>query len=83
MVNNNNFECLLLIGLCRKFRNIRRKITLRSINDAIFSHPNARIEDYLGFYQLRNYGFINDVPLTDQIFVHSKIMIGKTNFNLF
>jgi phospholipase D1/2 len=38
-------------------------------------HPNARVEDYLGFYQLRNYGFINDVPLTDQIFVHSKIMI--------
>lgn len=30
----------------------------------------------MGFYQLRNYGFINDVPLTDQIFVHSKIMIG-------
>jgi hypothetical protein len=46
------------------------------------SHPEIenKIEDYISFYQLRSYGYLNDVPVTEQVFVHSKIMIGSYLF---
>ena len=33
------------------------------------------ISDYIEFYQLRSHGYLHDNPVTDQIFVHSKMMI--------
>jgi len=51
--------------------------------------PGVNIGDYLQFYQLRSIGYLNGNPVTDQIFVHSKMMIvddriaiiGSNNIN--
>jgi phosphatidylserine/phosphatidylglycerophosphate/cardiolipin synthase-like enzyme len=61
------------------------------IAQLVSRHPEieTNIEDYLSFYQLRSYGYLNDVPVTEQVFVHSKIMIvddriaiiASANFN--
>jgi phospholipase D1/2 len=37
--------------------------------------PNINIEDYITFNSLRNHGNILGIPVTEQIYVHSKIMI--------
>lgn len=52
----------------------------------------AGIEDpsqYISFYGLRNYSMLNDEPITELIYVHSKLMIvddkivicGSANIN--
>eukprot|EP00455_Lapot_gusevi_P002180 TRINITY_DN10850_c0_g1_i9.p2 TRINITY_DN10850_c0_g1~~TRINITY_DN10850_c0_g1_i9.p2 ORF type:complete len:218 (-),score=55.51 TRINITY_DN10850_c0_g1_i9:87-740(-) len=51
--------------------------------------PDVNIEDYLSFLFLRQYGFLNGKPVTEKVFVHSKIMIvddrvsivASANFN--
>lgn len=51
--------------------------------------PNISIPDYLSFYCLRNWGVINNKVVTEQIYVHCKLMIvddrvvivGSANIN--
>ena len=45
--------------------------------------------DYIGFYSLRNHGIVNNVPKTEIVYIHSKLMIvddtkvliGSANIN--
>lgn len=37
--------------------------------------PDVDLEEYIAIFFLRNYGFINDVPVTEKVFTHSKVMI--------
>ena len=32
-------------------------------------------KNYIGFYSLRNHDFVNNIPITEIIYIHSKIMI--------
>ena len=51
--------------------------------------PDINISDYLGFYSLRNWGVLNNKVVSDQIYVHDKllivddrvIVIGSANIN--
>lgn len=51
--------------------------------------PNINIQNYLSFYCLRNWGIINNKVVTEQIYVHCKLMIvddrvvivGSANIN--
>jgi phosphatidylserine/phosphatidylglycerophosphate/cardiolipin synthase-like enzyme len=51
--------------------------------------PGILLDDYLGFYSLRNWGIINSKIVTEQIYIHDKIMIiddrimiiGSANIN--
>ena len=37
--------------------------------------PHIRTDDYITFYNLRNFAFLNDRWTTQQVYVHSKLMI--------
>ena len=37
--------------------------------------PHVRTDDYVTFYNLRNFAFLNDRWCTQQVYVHSKLMI--------
>ena len=37
--------------------------------------PDVVVSDYVEFFQLRSHGYLHGEPVTDQIFVHSKMMI--------
>jgi phospholipase D1/2 len=51
--------------------------------------PGINVQDYINFYSLRNWGVINDKVVSDQIYVHDKLMIvddrvmiiGSANIN--
>jgi len=51
--------------------------------------PQADVNRLIGFYCLRNYGFLEDKPVTEQIYIHAKLMIvddryvviGSANLN--
>jgi len=51
--------------------------------------PNVNLSDYIGFFALRNWALLNNVPVTEQIYVHAKLMIvddrivitGSSNIN--
>ncbi len=51
--------------------------------------PQAPVADYICFYSLRNWGVLNETVVTDQIYVHDKLLIvddrvivmGSANFN--
>lgn len=51
--------------------------------------PDINISDYLGFFSLRNWGVINNKVVSDQIYVHDKLLIvddrvvviGSANIN--
>jgi phospholipase D1/2 len=51
--------------------------------------PGVDLSKYLGFYALRNWGMLNGIPVTEQIYVHAKLMIvddrvvivGSANIN--
>lgn len=51
--------------------------------------PSVPVSDYIVFYSLRNWGVINETVVTDQIYVHDKLLIvddriivmGSANFN--
>ena len=51
--------------------------------------PNISISQYVGFYSLRNWGVINNKVVSDQVYVHDKLMIvddrvailGSANIN--
>jgi hypothetical protein len=51
--------------------------------------PNIAISDYIGFFSLRNWGVINNKVVSDQVYVHDKVMIvddrvliiGSANIN--
>ena len=36
---------------------------------------SVRLSDYITFNSMRNYGFLNSQPVTEQIYIHSKLMI--------
>ena len=46
-------------------------------------------KDYIGFYSLRGHALVNNVPVTELIYIHSKLMIvddttvilGSANIN--
>lgn len=62
------------------------KSLLRQFQDAV---PNVRVSDYLQFYSLRNWGVMRGEVVTDQIYVHDKLLIvddrvmvvGSANLN--
>ena len=37
--------------------------------------PDIDLEDYISFFFLRQYGFLNGKPVTEKVFTHSKLMI--------
>lgn len=37
--------------------------------------PNVNLEDYISFFFLRQYAFLNGKPVTEKVFTHSKLMI--------
>jgi hypothetical protein len=51
--------------------------------------PNITISNYIGFYSLRNWGVINNKVVSDQVYVHDKLLIvddrvmviGSANIN--
>lgn len=51
--------------------------------------PSITISNYIGFYSLRNWGVINNKVVSDQVYVHDKVMIvddrvviiGSANIN--
>jgi phospholipase D1/2 len=51
--------------------------------------PHVNLDNYISFYSLRNYGMLNDRPVTEQVYVHAKLMIvddrkvliGSANIN--
>lgn len=51
--------------------------------------PGIKFEDYISFYSLRNYGALGTNVVTEQVYIHSKIMIvddriaiiGSANIN--
>jgi hypothetical protein len=51
--------------------------------------PGINVSDYIGFYSLRNWGVLNNKVVSDQIYVHDKLMIvddrimiiGSANIN--
>jgi phospholipase D1/2 len=51
--------------------------------------PGVKLTDYISFYSLRNYGVLANRPVTEQIYVHAKLMIvddrtiivGSANIN--
>ena len=38
-----------------------------------------RPEDYIEFYSLRNHGMLNNNPVTELIYIHTKLMIVDDN----
>jgi phosphatidylserine/phosphatidylglycerophosphate/cardiolipin synthase-like enzyme/Ca2+-binding EF-hand superfamily protein len=52
-------------------------------------YPHANINDYISFFSLANYGFLDGVPHFSQVYIHSKLMIvddkiaviGSANIN--
>ena len=32
-------------------------------------------KNYIGFYALRNHGLVNNIPKTEILYIHSKLMI--------
>jgi len=64
--------------------------TIRGIYDTLTSqHPDSNPENYISFFSLCNYGYLNGVAHYNQIYVHSKLMIiddkitmiGSANIN--
>ena len=53
------------------------------------SFPNVNLSDYIGFYSLRNAAVLSNTSVTDQIYIHSKLLIvddrkviiGSANIN--
>lgn len=51
--------------------------------------PGINISDYIGFFSLRNWGVINNKVVSDQVYVHDKLLIvddrvaiiGSANIN--
>ena len=51
--------------------------------------PGVDTTEYISFYAIRNYGYLNSQPVTSQIYVHSKLLIvddriaviGSANIN--
>lgn len=51
--------------------------------------PTAVVSDYISFFSLRNWGVLNGEVVSDQIYVHDKLLIvddrvvvmGSANFN--
>jgi phosphatidylserine/phosphatidylglycerophosphate/cardiolipin synthase-like enzyme len=64
-------------GLTSMFEQLRRRA------------PNITISNYIGFFSLRNWGVINNKVVSDQVYVHDKVMIvddrvviiGSANIN--
>jgi len=51
--------------------------------------PDVDLSEYISFHSLRNHALLNETPITEQIYIHSKIMIvddkiaiiGSANIN--
>ncbi len=60
-----------------------------SIIESLSSIMGDKWKDYIGFYSLRGHGILNGVPVTELIYIHSKLMIvddetviiGSANIN--
>ena len=60
-----------------------------SIIEELSSIMGDKWKDYIGFYSLRGHGVLNGVPVTELIYIHSKLMIvddesvviGSANIN--
>ena len=60
-----------------------------SIIEELSSIMGDKWKDYIGFYSLRGHGVLNGVPVTELIYIHSKVMIiddesvimGSANIN--
>jgi phospholipase D1/2 len=52
-----------------------------SIYEQLKEDPNIENpEDYIQFYGLRTHARLNDVPVTEIVYVHSKLMIVDDDF---
>lgn len=64
-------------GFCSLFEQLRRQV------------PNITISNYIGFHSLRSWGVLNNKVVSDQVYVHDKLMIiddrviilGSANIN--
>ena len=60
-----------------------------SLTEKLYELMGSEWKNYIGFYSLRNHGLINNVPKTELIYIHSKLMIiddtkvliGSANIN--
>lgn len=60
-----------------------------SLIEKLYQLMGEKFEDYISFFSLRTHGILNEVPYTEMIYVHSKIMIvddevaliGSANIN--
>ena len=68
-------------GICRNYR--------LSIIEQLYKIMGNNWKEYIGFYSLRNHGIVNNIPKTEIIYIHSKLMIvddtkvliGSANIN--
>jgi len=66
-----------------------QRATLKSIDDKLYTFAKTHIaHNYISYYSLRNYGVLGNRIVTEQIYVHSKVMIsdkatvvGSANIN--
>ena len=81
-------ESTIQIILKHTYATICRNYGL-SIIEGLYKDMGDKWKDYIGFYSLRNHGLINNVPKTELLYIHSKLMIvddtkvliGSANIN--
>ena len=70
---------LLRVQLYWEYQTICRGLT--SIYEQLKSDSNiVNVEDYISFYSLRNHGEIRGLPVTEIVYIHSKLMIVDDEF---
>ena len=60
-----------------------------SLLELLYKKLGKDLENYIYFFSLRNHGIINDIPVTELIYIHSKllivddqkVLIGSANIN--
>jgi len=60
-----------------------------SLYEKLYELMKDKVDDYIVFYSLRTHGLLNDKPVTELIYIHSKLMIvddeyaiiGSANIN--
>ncbi len=60
-----------------------------SLYEKLYELMKEKVDDYIVFYSLRTHGIINEKPVTELIYIHSKLMlvddeyaiIGSANIN--
>jgi phospholipase D1/2 len=83
-----NDSITLQIILKYTYKSISRNRGL-SLIEKLYQLMQDKYEDYIHFFSLRSHGLVNDIPRTELVYIHSKLMIvddkicliGSANIN--